>query len=161
MFRHSEIQTILKERRHRLENADSDDEIEELGASHPQSEQAADSSSDRPKISPVRDVDPPTKRKWTEFVQPSEENPENLTHRRLARELDEVPTSSVDLLYGEEESSAVAPDKTHTLSKNSLGGRNKVSYGSSSPPCATDAPFSNNTPIMPKFNWPSLGEANT
>ncbi|GAB7354123.1 hypothetical protein MBLNU459_g4687t1 [Dothideomycetes sp. NU459] len=156
MFRHSEIQAILKERRHRQENADSDDHEQE-----PESVQEHSTGlSEGPKgCTQSRADDPPTKRKWTEFVQSSEGNPENFTHRRLARELDEVPSSSVDLLYGEDESTGSPSSNSHAQTSARVDGRTKVAYAESAHSDDMTKPLSNKAIAASKFIWPRLGAA--
>lgn len=164
MFRHSEIQTILRERRHRLENADSEDEGARSESHHQPravlNDVPPNLNSNLQGIPSNRDAGQPTKRKWTEFVRPSEDNPDSLTHRRLARELDEVMTSSVDLLYGEEEPSAPALPKARAQ-HDGPGGRKKVTYDQSDITDFAEEQASGKGPAASRFVWPSLGVTKT
>lgn len=160
MFRHSEIQTLLRERRRKRENSEGDGET-----SH-------DASTDT--IKPVGDTRPPAtaddtvrqrsastsgsqgvgKRKWQRFIEPSELNPEHLTHRRIARELDEQKASSIDLAYGDEEESTYSATTAKRLGAISRteDRREQVTYDEPAP-----AQSSSKNPRNPKFMWPTLG----
>lgn len=100
MFRHSEVQVALRERRLAQDNSDHE-------ARHaPVAPTRTEANNVVPKMQRSRSPETTsdqTKRKWEHFVDVSEENPEHLTHRRMARELDEIRPDSVDLAYGEEE----------------------------------------------------------
>jgi hypothetical protein len=161
MFRHSEIQVLLRERRRRREN--SEDET----------------SHDTPSGStqPVGDISPPVtaddtvrqrsastsgsqglgKRKWQRFIESSETNPEHLTHRRIARELDEQKASAIDLAYGDEEESTypAAAEKQPEVISNAQRRRKQVAYDGVNDSAPTQ-PLSGSSQ-NPKFIWPTLG----
>lgn len=159
MFRHSEIQTLLRERRRRRES--------------PEGETSHDASTES--IQPVGDIRPPAtaddtvrqrsastsgsqgvgKRKWQRFIDSSETNPEHLTHRRIARELDEQKASSIDLSYGDEEESSyqTAAEKRLEAISTTQDRRKQVAYDGKSVPAQTPSGASHN----PKFIWPTLG----
>jgi hypothetical protein len=161
MFRHSEIQVLLRERRRRRENSEDK------------------TSHDTPSgsIQPVGDIGPPAlaadtvrqrsastsgsqglgKRKWKRFIESSETNPEHLTHRRIARELDEQKASSIDLAYGDEEESTypTAAERQPEVISNAQGRRKQVAYdGLNDSAPAQPRSGSSQTP---KFIWPTLG----
>lgn len=159
MFRHSEIQVLLRERRRRRENSEGEGET-----SH-------DASTDS--IKPVGDTRPPAtaddirqrsastsgsqgigKRKWQRFIESSETNPEHLTHRRIARELDEQKASSIDLAYGDEEESThqTTTEKRPETISNTRDRRRQVTYDETVPLQLAPA-----IPQIPKFMWPTLG----
>lgn len=100
MFRHSEIQKLLRERVLEREQKDADRECEVAIA---KAAETARPTSGRIQSSDEDADSGQTKRKWEHFIDDSEENPENLTHRRLARELDELRPVDVELTYGDEE----------------------------------------------------------
>jgi hypothetical protein len=98
------------------------------------------------------------KRKWQRFIESSETNPEHLTHRRIARELDEQKASAIDLAYGDEEESTYP---TAAERQPEQGRRKQVAYDglNDSAPAQPPSGSSQN----PKFIWPTLGavEANS
>ncbi|KAK6004155.1 hypothetical protein QM012_009005 [Aureobasidium pullulans] len=159
MFRHSEIQTLLRERRRRRE-------ISEAETSHNVSSIPTEPVGDMSQPDTAKDTERKRsasasgsqglgKRKWQRFIETSETNPEHLTHRRIARELDEQKASSIDLSYGDEESTYAVAEKQPKYTSSSQLRRKEVSYddGHDSVP-ATQAP----NPIQdPKFIWPTLG----
>lgn len=100
MFRHSEVQVALRERR--LAQDTSDHEARHAPVAPTRSETSDVAPRKQFSRSPETTSDQ-TKRKWEHFVDVSAKNPEHLTHRRMARELDEIRPDSVDLAYGEEE----------------------------------------------------------
>ena len=104
MFRHSEIQAILRERRLEQEAFTHDKETEVLKSA---SCDKPHDANPKPRQSPDIDTNP-TKRKWDNFINVSDANPDHLTHRRLARELDELQHDSVELAYGDEETPVVS-----------------------------------------------------
>jgi hypothetical protein len=161
MFRHSEIQTLLRERRRRRENSEGE-------TSHDASTES---------IQPVGNIRPPStaddtvrqrsastsgsqgvgKRKWQRFIESSGTNPEHLTHRRIARELDEQKASSIDLAYGDEEESLyqTATEKRPEAISGTQDRRKPVSYegvkGSAPAKPPSGASYDS------KFIWPTLG----
>lgn len=159
MFRHSEIQTLLRERRRRRE-------ISEGETSHDVPSKPAQ---------PVGDISPPDtaedtvrqrsastsgsqglgKRKWQRFIDTSNANPEHLTHRRLARELDEQKASSIDLAYGDEESTCPVPETQAKDTSLAETRRKEASYNDAHEP--TPAQPRSNPSQIPKFIWPTLG----
>ncbi|KAG9532497.1 hypothetical protein KCU93_g972, partial [Aureobasidium melanogenum] len=162
MFRHSEIQTLLRERRRRREN--SEGESSQNVPSKP--------------TQPVGDMSPPDttedsvrqrsastsgsqglgKRKWQRFIETSETNPEYLTHRRIARELDEQKASSIDLAYGDEESTSSIVEKQSNDTSISQTHRKEVSYDEAHGSTPAQPP---SIPSQkPKFIWPTLGANN-
>jgi hypothetical protein len=164
MFRHSEIQLLLRERRLRRENSEGET-----------------TSHDAPSepIKPVGDVNPPAladdtvrqrsastsgsqgvgKRKWQRFIESSETNPEHLTHRRIAREMDEQKASSIDLAYGDEEESTctTATEKRPDAISNAYDRRKQVAYDGVDESAPGQPPSGSSQ--TPKFIWPTLGGA--
>ena len=162
MFRHSEIQTLLRERRRRRENSEGE-------TSHGASTES---------IQPVGDIRPPAtadntvrqrsastsgsqgvgKRKWQRFIDSSETNPEHLTHRRIARELDEQKASSIDLAYGDEEEESLyqtTAQKRPEAISTTRDRRKQVAYNGVVEPVPVQP--SVGTSHNPKFIWPTLG----
>lgn len=122
MFRPSEIQTILRRRRLELENAEADGEdapdaviasqVEKIPqvtreAAQTSMQQSQDTTPS--KVVGLPDASPSPKRKWDDFIDDSEANPEALTHRRIAREMDEVKAERTDLMYGDDEPAPPRP----------------------------------------------------
>jgi hypothetical protein len=166
MFRHSEIQVLLRERRRRRENSEDETSYDTPSGS----------------IQPVGDISPPVtaddtvrqrsastsgsqglgKRKWQRFIESSETNPEHLTHRRIARELDEQKASAIDLAYGDEEEStnSTAVEKRPEAISNAQDRRKGVAYDGVNNSAPTQ-PLSGSSQNL-KFIWPTLGpvEAN-
>lgn len=101
MFRHSETQALLRDRRLAQESADTYDTVSAHEGRTVEGVNHKEVPNDQP--SPAELLSEQTKRKWEHFIDISEENPENLTHRRMARELDELRPDSVDLMYGEDD----------------------------------------------------------
>jgi hypothetical protein len=161
MFRHSEIQLLLRERRLKREN--SEGELSHDAPSEP--------------IKPVGDISPPApaddtvrqrsastsgsqgvgKRKWQRFIESSETNPEHLTHRRIAREMDEQKASSIDLAYGDEEdaTNSTAAEKRSKDISNAYDRRKQVTYDGADDHAPVQLPSESSQP--PKFIWPTLG----
>jgi hypothetical protein len=161
MFRHSEIQLLLRERRLRRENSEG--------------EPSHDAPSEP--IKPVGDVSPPApvddtvrqrsastsgsrgvgKRKWQRFIESSETNPEHLTHRRIAREMDEQKASSIDLAYGDEGDAthSTAAEKRPEVISNAHGRRKQVTYDG--PHDSAPIKLPSGSSQTPKFIWPTLG----
>jgi len=161
MFRHSEIQTLLRERRRRRENSEGE-------TSH---------HAPRESIQPVGDIRPSTtaddtvrqrststsgsqgvgKRKWQRFIESSETNPEHLTHRRIARELDEQKASSIDLAYGDEEESTdpIVTERRPAAISSAQNRRKQVAYDGLDESAPTQSASGNSH--SPKFLWPTLG----
>lgn len=159
MFRHSEIQSLLRERRRRRENLDdentsgaSNDNINPVGGAHPDVSQK---TLEKQPHSPL-DSHQSGKRKWQRFIEFSESNPDYLTHRRIARELDEQKTKSIDLAYGDEEMSDAPPSKCSKATTPMPTARKQVVYADADGSVGhTEAPLVNSLP--PKFIWPTLG----
>jgi hypothetical protein len=158
MFRHSEIQTHLRQRRLRRENAADYDETTpaaSIGSAQPvgdSSTSTLDNPSRETSVNPSN-LQGKGKRKWQRFIQSSDANPEHLTHRRIARELDEQRASSVDLAYGDEDPVDPAPTKRHQSTVATPSSR-VHNQGDLAP-----AP-SLQEHRAPVFIWPTLGEAN-
>ncbi|KAG9826737.1 hypothetical protein KCU98_g15153, partial [Aureobasidium melanogenum] len=162
MFRHSEIQTLLRERRRRREISEGE---------------SSQNVPNRP-TQPVGDMSPPDtaedtvrqrsastsgsqglgKRKWQRFIETSETNPEHLTHRRIARELDEQKASSIDLAYGDEESTSSVAEKQPRDTSISQTRRKETSYDEAHE--STPSQPLSNPSQKPKFIWPTLGAKN-
>jgi hypothetical protein len=165
MFRHSEIQLLLRERRLKREN--SEGELSHDAPSEP--------------INPVGDISPPApaddtvrqrsastsgsqgvgKRKWQRFIESSEKNPEHLTHRRIAREMDEQKASSIDLAYGDEEDAthSTAAEKRPGVISNAHDRRKQVTYDGADDSAPVQPPSGSSQ--TPKFIWPTLGETSS
>ncbi|KAH0292313.1 hypothetical protein M436DRAFT_78940 [Aureobasidium namibiae CBS 147.97] len=158
MFRHSEIQALLRERRRRRENSEG-------GTSHDASKESIQPVGDTRSPATADDTDRQRsastsgsqgvgKRKWQRFIDSSESNPEHLTHRRIARELDEQKASSIDLAYGDDEDSTypAATEKRSNAVSDAPDRREQVTYDE--PASVLSASGSSNNP---KFMWPTLG----
>lgn len=157
MFRHSEIQTLLRERRRR-DNAESDIMSDAPSKSpQPVGDGNTDTDSKRarqPSLS-ASDSHASEKRKWQKFIEVSETNPEHLTHRRIARELDEQKASSIDLAYGHEGSTDPAPSKRPKSTLYASDGRQQVAYSDSDHVGSIHR--SSKGFHKPNFLWPTLG----
>ena len=158
MFRHSEIQTLLRERRRRRENSEggetshhsSRDSIQPVGDTRPPA--TADDTA-RQRSASTSGSQGTGKRKWQRFIESGETNPEHLTHRRIARELDEQKASSIDLAYGDEESSYPTVAEKRPEATASIRDRRKQVAYDEPPPVQPASGSSKN----PKFMWPTLG----
>jgi hypothetical protein len=75
MFRHSELEQLEREERKKTE------------------------SKDEPPATPQIPYDERHKRKWEQYIEGQDPTHGSMTHRRLARELDEAATTKVDLDY--------------------------------------------------------------
>lgn len=141
MFRHTEVQTLLRERQLAQDSSDADKRMRGHGAptSEEDSRNTAAMKSSKPtkqsQQSTVHESSDQTKRKWDHFINDTEENTDFRTHRRMARELDELQQDSVDLAYGEEEVLAPSSKKP----KSDIWSK----------------------PIPPRFEWPALGPENS
>jgi len=158
MFRHSEIQTLLRERRRRRENSEdetshdaSKESIQPVGDTR--SPATADDT-DRQRSASTSGSQGVGKRKWQRFIDSSETNPEHLTHRRIARELDEQKASSIDLAYGDDEDSTypTATEKRSKIVSSAQRRREQVTYDEPAPVQSASGSSNN-----PKFMWPTLG----
>ena len=157
IFRHSEIQQILRTRRLRLENGTSESEDESTATATVSKVNAADS----PAFSNIQQSDTTkrpfdeNKRKWDDYIDQSEKNPEALTHRRLARELDELKAESMELAYGDED----LPSSSSNRSQPRRNGRKLISYdGVNEEPVYPQGPTTAK-PQKKAFQWPTLGTA--
>ncbi|KAI4719115.1 hypothetical protein E4T48_04684 [Aureobasidium sp. EXF-10727] len=162
IFRHSEIQSLLRERRRNRESNQAEGETIP-SASSKSTESVGDISPPEPAQDTGNQRSASTtgsqgtgKRKWQRFIETSEANPGSLTHRRLARELDEQKASSIDLAYGdedEEESPSAAGEKQPEagLSTQNL----QVAYNDTTESVPLQQPSQD--PQTPKFLWPTLG----
>ena len=121
MFRHSEIQALLRERRRQFEEEQSETEAttSDVQTSAQLSSQRtaqtspvvqAKSNGDRSQQSQI------PKRRWEEFVVESGADSQPITHRRLARELDENQVTPTDLMYGDEEPVLQPTSNSHSNS---------------------------------------------
>ena len=160
MFRHSEIQLLLRERRRRRENSEggenshhsSRDSIQPVGDTRPP---ATGDDTARQRSASTSGSQGTGKRKWQRFIESGETNPEHLTHRRIARELDEQKASSIDLAYGDEEESSYSTStekKRPEATSSTQDRRKQVPYEESAP-----VQPSSKTSQNPKFMWPTLG----
>ncbi|KAL1311636.1 hypothetical protein AAFC00_001746 [Neodothiora populina] len=102
MFRHTEVQVILREKR-RAQDAAETSEPDRPAQTDERTRPAATAAYDKGGNPSDSASTEQSKRKWEHFIDNSTENPGNLTHRRMARELDELQDHSVDLAYGEDE----------------------------------------------------------
>lgn len=159
MFRHSEIQTLLRERRRRRDISEGETShhvlskpIQPVGdVSTPDT--AEDTS--RQRSASTSDSQGLGKRKWQRFIETSETNPEHLTHRRIARELDEQKASSIDLAYGDEESTDPAADKQPKDTSILQTRREQASHNDAHESAPAQPPSKSSQ--IPKFVWPTLG----
>ncbi|KAJ9625088.1 hypothetical protein H2203_005042 [Taxawa tesnikishii (nom. ined.)] len=144
MFRHSETQTLLRERRQRRERAESGEHEAFEGTDPTDGRSPSDG-----------------KRKWEQFIEISDSNPDMLTHRRLARELDEQQTEAVDLAYGDEDddSARKARDAALPSTIQSHGRKKPVVYEEADEPRAGDEPATQPEPVKKTFQWPVLGQS--
>ncbi|KAI4730804.1 hypothetical protein E4T49_01158 [Aureobasidium sp. EXF-10728] len=169
IFRHSEIQLLLRERRRNRESNQAE------------GEKTIPSASSSKSALPVGDISPPDpaqdtgiqhpantsgpqgtgKRKWQRFIETSEANPSSMTHRRLARELDEQKASSIDLAYGddEEESTPQAVEKQPEAAFSTQGLRKQVAYDYTTESVRVQPPSQGSH--TPKFLWPTLDANNS
>jgi hypothetical protein len=157
MFRHSEIQTHLRQRRLKRENAADYDETT------PSVQPVGDSSTSNPHDT-SRDASVSTsnlqakgKRKWQRFIELSDANPEHLTHRRIARELDEQKASSVDLAYGDEDSADSVPMKRHKSTVSTTSSQEQTVYNNKGHLAPAQPIREHRAPV---FVWPTLREPN-
>ncbi|CAD0091461.1 unnamed protein product, partial [Aureobasidium mustum] len=159
MFRHSEIQTLLRERRRRREVSESETshDIPSKPAQPVGDTSPPDTAEDtvRQRSASSSDSQGLGKRKWQRFIDTSETNPEYLTHRRIARELDEQKASSIDLAYGDEDSTYPVAEKQSRDTSISQTGRKEISYDDAHEPVPAQ-PHSKPSQT-PKFIWPTLG----
>ncbi|KAI5210652.1 hypothetical protein E4T39_00169 [Aureobasidium subglaciale] len=157
MFRHSEIQTLLRERRRRRENTGTESNHDKpSGSTKPVG---------GPDVNPVGDGDRQRsastsesqglgKRKWQRFIERSKTNPEHLTHRRIARELDEQKASSIDLMYGDEESTNSAAPLYSKTSPSTQDHGQQAQRDNMDDLLSVPAPLDNSRKF--KFLWPTL-----
>jgi hypothetical protein len=75
MFRHSELEQLEREERKKAESKDEAPPTQQIP------------------------YDERHKRKWEQYIEGQDPTHGSMTHRRLARELDEVATTKVDLDY--------------------------------------------------------------
>ena len=148
IFRHSEIQAILRTQRLAQEAAETDDVPENDSAPVPEDAHMHKRESLRSESPGSENASNPAKRKWQHFINSSEENPGYLTHRRMARELDELQQESVDLLYGEEEPRL----DLHRQSKANMSGKAVTEESA-----VVSNPGPGISLKQPAFQWPSLG----
>lgn len=148
MFRHSEIQQLLRQRRlQRERDADDDDNIDDMSQSATSAQVHQPTNQKRSQSASKGSI----KRNWEQFVEQSDTNPDKFTHRRLARELDEQKAASVDLLYGDDDDST-APKTTNT--SHLAAPRNGPSPQKSSAPAQSQSQSTKQA-----FHWPVLGDA--
>ncbi|KAH0372750.1 hypothetical protein KCU65_g852, partial [Aureobasidium melanogenum] len=156
MFRHSEIQTLLRERRRKREI--SEGESSQNAPSKP-TQPVGDMSTPEDTVSQrsasTSDSQGLGKRKWQRFIDTSETNPEHLTHRRIARELDEQKASSIDLAYGDEKSTSSVVEKLPKVTSISQTRRKETHYDEIHE--SKPAPPPTHPSQKPKFIWPTLG----
>lgn len=170
LFRHTEIHSILRERRRaherkleELEDGEVDAGINDehqpsqatpsslaisgshrelaspTGTAKPSSQTGQvkqNSNRNKKKRKNKSDLDRPNKRpakklKWDQYVPDDQDNPGAYTHRRLAREMDQVPaaTSSVDLMYDDEEDDEVPTTGRDEPASTERKGRTLTTYG--------------------------------
>ncbi|KAG9679560.1 hypothetical protein KCU95_g15956, partial [Aureobasidium melanogenum] len=158
MFRHSEIQTLLRERRRKREISESESsqnvpsKLTQPVGDMSTPDTAEDSVSQR--SASTSESQGLGKRKWQRFIDTSETNPEYLTHRRIARELDEQKASSIDLAYGDEESTSSVVEKQPKDTSSSQTRRKEVSYDEANESAPAQPPSKPSQ--KPKFIWPTL-----
>ena len=125
MFRHSEIQKLLRERRRRDEEERSESGFDaEAELAIPVERFSPKELTPQPTVTDIaplteasrdsakRSLSP--KRKWDTYIDRSEANEQAFTHRRLARELDKQQVDPIDLMYGDDDSATAKKPKTNT-----------------------------------------------
>ncbi|THY65699.1 hypothetical protein D6C98_00025 [Aureobasidium pullulans] len=160
MFRHSEIQALLRERRRRRKNSDSEPGSGiPTGMAQSVGRDKLDTAEDivRQRSTSTSDSQSTGKRKWQRFIDVSETNPEHLTHRRIARELDGQQTSSVDLAYGDEEPAVSVSTKRPKVSTTVSSSRKHIAYNDADEvqPTQPAQPLSEQIHNR-QFLWPTL-----
>ncbi|KAI5258625.1 hypothetical protein E4T42_00368 [Aureobasidium subglaciale] len=157
MFRHSEIQTLLRERRRRRENTESESNHDTPSGST-KTVGCLDVNTvgdgDRQRSASTSESQGLGKRKWQRFIESSETNPEHLTHRRIARELDEQKASSIDLMYGDEESTNAAAPRYSKTNPSTQDHGKQAQRDNIDEPSSVQTPLEE--PRKSKFLWPIL-----
>ncbi|QIW96387.1 hypothetical protein AMS68_001905 [Peltaster fructicola] len=124
IFRHTELQMIERRRQRELNNDRNakpsameaayfldDDEVQPRPKAKPQTGAQPPASTTIQRVREEVPYDQRKKRKWEGYIEHKDPVQGSMTHRRLARELDAQESGSIDMDYGDDTPSDVAPER--------------------------------------------------